>query len=364
MWKDTFAGGSNWTAQFRSELNQEGRLAHRVFEGGNGEYKMKSKSDLSASDLAIVERLESMYDTILKGNIIVQDNIVLHNSDMCLGADGTTCSNATCPYKKSEKYKCDKLYDATTEHIFIPAELPIPINVFTVGTVNVDETTYMFSPKVLDRSNVIEFNEVDLAGIYNLSIENAEQLKKVDKCVKDSNFFFDADADMPAVKITMPSQERVNRFIAEGKVEFDDVVRIFTVLKKYNMHFGYRVINEIAGYMCNVYDSTSYTNKSVRALDNQILQKILPKFYGSYDKIWRPLVEVLSLCTITEVTWKRDIDAEGIMSELKRISANKVSNFEINADVAASMFKYPKTALKIIEMLGDLNTVGFATFIK
>ena len=32
----------------------------------------------------------------------------------------------------------------------------IPSNVFFVGTVNVDETTYMFSPKVLDRAHVIE----------------------------------------------------------------------------------------------------------------------------------------------------------------------------------------------------------------
>jgi hypothetical protein len=34
--------------------------------------------------------------------------------------------------------------------------LPLPANVFVVGTVNVDETTYMFSPKVLDRSFVRE----------------------------------------------------------------------------------------------------------------------------------------------------------------------------------------------------------------
>lgn len=35
--------------------------------------------------------------------------------------------------------------------------LRLPPNLFIIGTVNVDETTYMFSPKVLDRANVIEF---------------------------------------------------------------------------------------------------------------------------------------------------------------------------------------------------------------
>ncbi len=35
--------------------------------------------------------------------------------------------------------------------------LPLPRNLFVVGTVNVDETTYMFSPKVLDRAFTFEF---------------------------------------------------------------------------------------------------------------------------------------------------------------------------------------------------------------
>src|ERR1700736_2491372 len=35
--------------------------------------------------------------------------------------------------------------------------LSIPKNLLVVGTVNVDETTYMFSPKVLDRANTLEF---------------------------------------------------------------------------------------------------------------------------------------------------------------------------------------------------------------
>src|SRR5690606_5460684 len=39
----------------------------------------------------------------------------------------------------------------------VPARLEIPDNLFIVGTVNIDETTNMFSPKVLDRANTIEF---------------------------------------------------------------------------------------------------------------------------------------------------------------------------------------------------------------
>ncbi len=36
-------------------------------------------------------------------------------------------------------------------------KLAFPENLFVIGTINVDETTYMFSPKVLDRANTIEF---------------------------------------------------------------------------------------------------------------------------------------------------------------------------------------------------------------
>jgi hypothetical protein len=45
----------------------------------------------------------------------------------------------------------------------VPEILRLPRNVFVVGTVNVDETTYMFSPKVLDRANVIEFRVAETA---------------------------------------------------------------------------------------------------------------------------------------------------------------------------------------------------------
>jgi 5-methylcytosine-specific restriction enzyme B len=38
-----------------------------------------------------------------------------------------------------------------------PRAVRFPTNLFVIGTVNVDETTYLFSPKVLDRANTFEF---------------------------------------------------------------------------------------------------------------------------------------------------------------------------------------------------------------
>ena len=47
---------------------------------------------------------------------------------------------------------------------FLEQGISIPQNLFVVGTVNMDETTFSFSRKVLDRAMTIEMNEVDLHG--------------------------------------------------------------------------------------------------------------------------------------------------------------------------------------------------------
>ena len=47
-----------------------------------------------------------------------------------------------------------------------PPTLKLPPNLYFIGTVNVDETTHSFSPKVLDRAFSLEFLDVDLETIY------------------------------------------------------------------------------------------------------------------------------------------------------------------------------------------------------
>jgi 5-methylcytosine-specific restriction protein B len=64
-----------------------------------------------------------------------------------------------------------------------PPSIKLPKNLFIIGTVNIDETTYMFSPKVLDRANTIEFRltEKDLedfiASDMPLKMELLDRLK-------------------------------------------------------------------------------------------------------------------------------------------------------------------------------------------
>lgn len=86
-----------------------------------------------------------------------------------LNEDGTITTDALIPYETTEAYNSlvDQLFGQTEfESALKNGEmvLSIPQNLFVVGTVNMDETTYSFSRKVLDRAMTLEMNEVDLYG--------------------------------------------------------------------------------------------------------------------------------------------------------------------------------------------------------
>lgn len=365
-WQEQRFGGNNWTAQFRSELNQgDGRLAHRVFEGGNDQYRLKDRALMTPADRATVERLEELYHSLVRRESfeIIQDNIVLHNSSVCIGANGSKCACLDCPYKNSEKYKCPNLYEADTQMYLVPPEMPIPLNVFTVGTVNVDETTYMFSPKVLDRSNVIEFNEVDFASLYALNEESLRILRENSRIISDDAFYFDENTAAP-MEVTLATKDCVDTFLSLDATRFADLLQIFSVLKKYNMHFGYRVMNEISCYMCNALKYCTYTNAAAVALDNQILQKVLPKMHGSYEKLWSPLLDLLNVLAAADLELHAGMDASQLIEQISTKANIDLSDLNMKVEDIKNTFKYPKSAMKILEMLDTLSSSGFAAFIK
>ena len=85
--------------------------------------------------------------------------------------DGQIETDPIVPYENTEAYGSliDQLFDSDEERKAYKTEeggkrLTIPENLFVVGTVNMDETTFSFSRKVLDRAMTIEMNEVDLKG--------------------------------------------------------------------------------------------------------------------------------------------------------------------------------------------------------
>lgn len=137
----------------------------------------------------------------------------------------------------------------------VPRSVTVPQAFFFTGTVNMDETTHTFSPKVLDRANLIEF-EVTPDDL-------AEDLPTA------------ADPG-PSVGL---SYSDFRRFCAaEGDSRFrSDLVEIARILYPVRAHFGYRVREEVERFIANGRNLMD----PVDLFDLQIHQKILPKVRGS-----------------------------------------------------------------------------------
>ncbi|MGH4120887.1 hypothetical protein [Clostridium sp.] len=144
----------------------------------------------------------------------------------------------------------------------------IPQNLYIISTVNMDETTFPFSKKVLDRANTIEFNKVDL--IYNFDEVKLEE-------VLPKNYHNDF-LKSHYLKI---SDCRNEKEIAT--LVIDKLIGINNISQKYQQHFAYRVRDEIVFYV--IYATSSELLSFNKAMDYSIVQKILPKICGSGSEV-------------------------------------------------------------------------------
>ena len=82
-------------------------------------------------------------------------------------SDGNITTDPILKKSKEDWYRVltrELTDDDEIRNRFLEDGICIPQNLIVVGTVNMDETTFSFSRKVLDRAMTIEMNEVDLAG--------------------------------------------------------------------------------------------------------------------------------------------------------------------------------------------------------
>lgn len=218
--------------------------------------------------------------------------------------------------------------DNSADQVVIPSSLEIPTNLIVTGTVNVDETTFGFSPKVLDRSMVIEFNDVDLDGMRN-GPQN----------ISSHGYLF--PTSIPPYEI--PSSDVFRQLPLETH---QLLVTINKILEKAQLHFGYRSANEISLFV-NAYNKILPEDASdtamLRAIDGAILQKILPRIQGNRARVEETLSELLYY--------------------FKNLSeaAQGQAGLELSKDDFA---KLPKSYLRGFEMLERLRSFGFVTFFK
>lgn len=154
--------------------------------------------------------------------------------------------------------------------------LGIPDNVYIIGTVNMDETTFPFSKKVLDRASTIEFSEVSL----DYDFDTIEVAKEEVACV-DNAFLRSEYIQMQACS---DYKDVAKRIIAE-------LTEVNQILTPIQMHFAYRVRDEIVFYM--IYNERFSLVSEQEAFDLQLLQKVLPRISGTTEGV-RDTLEKLS----------------------------------------------------------------------
>lgn len=162
------------------------------------------------------------------------------------------------------------------EEITIPEKIRLPKNLFVTGTVNIDETTYMFSPKVLDRSNVVEFKP-EKEAVLNLMTGSVD----VNNVSRAGSGVAEGFIDLASV--IRNGVCNVEQIKLEQVREFLD--SIYEELQESGFEFAYRTVKEIRQYYAAAYELQKGNFNLIRTMDEQIVQKILPKIYGDRKQI-------------------------------------------------------------------------------
>lgn len=219
----------------------------------------------------------------------------------------------------------------------VPGKLELPGNLFVIGTVNIDETTHMFSPKVLDRANTIEFriSKDEMGGF----------LKEVKEINMDALVGKGAAMAQSFLKLSQDKSLEI-----ENKKEISEILlQFFEELSKTGSEFGYRSATEIMRLIRNlgILDKELGTDEK---LDIAIIQKLLPKLHGSRRKLVDRLKVLGKFCLKTEIVEKKEFDIE-------KDIFNKEGYEYFNEDV-----RYPLSLEKISRMYRGAIDNGFASF--
>ena len=221
-------------------------------------------------------------------------------------------------------------------------ELDIPDNLLIIGIVNVDETTYMFSPKVLDRANTIEFPTMAAKEYMN------SDFKEFD--FKNINYLMNPLEDLDVRNMNVYDLKDIFMFIncSEGNlwdVLSNELDLFQSILKKINFGFGFRVINEILRFMFVSWryeDSPQNWENWERYFDAQVKQKILPKLHGSQKAIGQTINELFNACLIER---KNNADARLV-------------------DLTKDDCRYYTSAVKLQNMAKILSNQRYVSFIN
>ncbi|HEY6769657.1 MAG TPA: hypothetical protein VI386_33365, partial [Candidatus Sulfotelmatobacter sp.] len=211
-------------------------------------------------------------------------------------------------------------------------KIPIPPNLIVVGTVNVDETTYMFSPKVLDRANTLEFRVLteDLAPAY------AQLIRVVQG----------RSSALEGIVQVMTDRQWLSKNPGAHSTEVSSCLRtVHKILSESSFEFGHRTFIEAIRFGA-LFEAAGGEWKD--AVDAQIYQKILPRLHGSQRAVGNTLRSLGHYCRQ--------------LPTLAEDSISRAAAFNFDEDGAAP--ELPLSYWKLRRMYNRLRTNQFTTFIE
>ncbi|MBR3828492.1 MAG: AAA family ATPase [Bacteroidales bacterium] len=197
--------------------------------------------------------------------------------------------------------------------------LTIPQNFFVIGTVNMDETTFSFSRKVLDRAMTIEMNEVDLHGGLEKGTGN-------DIGYIGNSIIGDAAEGCDVYEDNKELCDQV----------LDYLEQVNAILEGTPFKIAYRTRNEFLMYAVNR-----------KKLDEK-------------TQLWQNLDEMTSMKILSRIEGDEE-RTKKVLNDLKNLVKEQiVDKFEENANETPMIHSI--SATKIDEMLAKLKNTGFTSY--
>lgn len=156
--------------------------------------------------------------------------------------------------------------------------LTLPKNLIVIGTVNMDETTFSFSRKVLDRAMSVEMNEVNYDSF--LTDTTDDDLKAIVEAFEQND---DADLNALLVDRHIEAREIIDDLGDDARFTIDYLKRINALLEGTPFKLGYRAANEALIYL-QASQEFGQTDR-IAALDNFTLMKVLSRIEGDETKL-------------------------------------------------------------------------------
>ena len=149
-----------------------------------------------------------------------------------------------------------------------PEKIVLPKNLIIVGTVNIDETTYQFSPKVLDRAFTFEFR------VQTDELSNS--------AVRPSPLPAATEKSLELISQIASNDEWHKEYLPAVEESYKDVKNLHGILSKIGFEFGHRSMYEILRFsvLCK---QSGLPDEQI--LDWSIMTKILPRIHGSAQQL-------------------------------------------------------------------------------